>query len=172
MWVLILMNHFEITWCFQRNSHRSLVRPRTQSTLSTSSLKILPDVMITPATQVFEENPEEEVEPAPVARILKYNQPEWPYMLLGSLGAAVNGSVNPIYAVLFSQILGVSVVFLINSAKLDLCSIGQIISETFVSRRLLFLTWMIRGCRSTGYVFCFVLWLWWASSHSFYRWAN
>lgn len=28
-------------------------------------------------------------------------------MLLGSLGAAVNGSVNPIYAVLFSQILGV-----------------------------------------------------------------
>lgn len=28
-------------------------------------------------------------------------------MLLGSLGAAVNGSVNPIYAILFSQILGV-----------------------------------------------------------------
>uniref|UniRef100_A0A8B9M3K5 ATP-binding cassette, sub-family B (MDR/TAP), member 11a n=1 Tax=Astyanax mexicanus TaxID=7994 RepID=A0A8B9M3K5_ASTMX len=46
-------------------------------------------------------------ESAPVARILKYNQPEWPYMVLGSLGAAVNGSVNPIYALLFSQILGV-----------------------------------------------------------------
>lgn len=49
------------------------------------------------------------MEPAPVARILKYNQPEWPYMLLGSLGAAVNGSINPIYALLFSQILGVRV---------------------------------------------------------------
>uniref|UniRef100_A0A3Q1EJ24 ATP-binding cassette, sub-family B (MDR/TAP), member 11a n=1 Tax=Acanthochromis polyacanthus TaxID=80966 RepID=A0A3Q1EJ24_9TELE len=48
----------------------------------------------------------EHVEPAPVARILKYNRPEWPYMLLGSLGAAVNGSVNPIYALLFSQVLG------------------------------------------------------------------
>ncbi|XP_062313920.1 LOW QUALITY PROTEIN: bile salt export pump [Osmerus eperlanus] len=48
----------------------------------------------------------ERVEPAPVTRILKYNQPEWPYMLLGSLGAAINGSVNPIYAILFSQILG------------------------------------------------------------------
>uniref|UniRef100_A0A3B4ZEH0 ATP binding cassette subfamily B member 11 n=1 Tax=Stegastes partitus TaxID=144197 RepID=A0A3B4ZEH0_9TELE len=48
----------------------------------------------------------EHVEPAPVARILKYNRPEWPYMLLGSLGAAINGSINPIYAVLFSQILG------------------------------------------------------------------
>ncbi|KAJ0070440.1 hypothetical protein NL108_010680, partial [Boleophthalmus pectinirostris] len=45
-------------------------------------------------------------ESAPVTRILKYNQPEWPYMVLGSVGAAVNGSINPIYAVLFSQILG------------------------------------------------------------------
>uniref|UniRef100_A0A9J7WXQ7 ATP-binding cassette, sub-family B (MDR/TAP), member 11a n=1 Tax=Cyprinus carpio carpio TaxID=630221 RepID=A0A9J7WXQ7_CYPCA len=44
---------------------------------------------------------EEVIEPAPVARILKYNCPEWPYMLLGSLGAAINGSVNPIYALLF-----------------------------------------------------------------------
>lgn len=54
-----------------------------------------------------EEHVGDRVEPAPVARVLKYNQPEWPYMLLGSLGAAVNGSINPIYAVLFSQILGV-----------------------------------------------------------------
>ncbi|KAF3694887.1 Bile salt export pump ATP-binding cassette sub-family B member 11 Sister of P-glycoprotein [Channa argus] len=53
-----------------------------------------------------DEDEDEHEEPAPVTRILKYNQPEWPYMLVGSLGAAVNGSVNPIYALLFSQILG------------------------------------------------------------------
>uniref|UniRef100_A0A8C8E479 Bile salt export pump n=1 Tax=Oryzias sinensis TaxID=183150 RepID=A0A8C8E479_9TELE len=47
----------------------------------------------------------EQVEPAPVARILKYNAPEWPYMLFGSLGAAINGGVNPVYSLLFSQIL-------------------------------------------------------------------
>uniref|UniRef100_A0A8C5AFI1 ATP-binding cassette, sub-family B (MDR/TAP), member 11a n=1 Tax=Gadus morhua TaxID=8049 RepID=A0A8C5AFI1_GADMO len=58
--------------------------------------------------QPGEEAPEQLVEPAPVLRVLRYNRPEWPYMLLGSLGAAVNGSVNPIYAILFSQILGVS----------------------------------------------------------------
>uniref|UniRef100_A0A3Q2PDA5 ATP binding cassette subfamily B member 11 n=1 Tax=Fundulus heteroclitus TaxID=8078 RepID=A0A3Q2PDA5_FUNHE len=52
-----------------------------------------------------EEEEEELVEPAPVARILKYNLPEWPYMLFGSLGAAVNGGVNPVYSLLFSQIL-------------------------------------------------------------------
>ncbi|XP_065417871.1 bile salt export pump isoform X1 [Chrysemys picta bellii] len=54
--------------------------------------------------QTFEEE-EEEVEPAPVTRILKYNAPEWPYMLFGSVGAAMNGAVNPLYALLFSQIL-------------------------------------------------------------------
>lgn len=59
--------------------------------------------------QMDQGDPDDRVEPAPVLRILKYNQPEWPYMLLGSLGAAVNGSINPIYAVLFSQILGVRV---------------------------------------------------------------
>ncbi|XP_055083269.1 bile salt export pump-like [Periophthalmus magnuspinnatus] len=51
------------------------------------------------------EEEEESVEPAPVARILKYNRPEWPYMLFGSIGAAVNGGVNPVYSLLFSQIL-------------------------------------------------------------------
>uniref|UniRef100_A0A3P8SCQ9 Bile salt export pump n=1 Tax=Amphiprion percula TaxID=161767 RepID=A0A3P8SCQ9_AMPPE len=48
---------------------------------------------------------EEPIEPAPVARILKYNLPEWPYMLFGSIGAAINGGVNPVYSLLFSQIL-------------------------------------------------------------------
>ena len=51
---------------------------------------------------------EEEIEPAPVRRILKLNAREWPYMLVGSVGAAVNGTVTPMYAFLFSQILGVS----------------------------------------------------------------
>lgn len=60
-----------------------------------------------PQKAIPEEDDDELVEPAPVARILKYNAPEWPYMLFGSLGAAVNGGVNPVYALLFSQILAV-----------------------------------------------------------------
>uniref|UniRef100_A0A669QCF3 Bile salt export pump n=1 Tax=Phasianus colchicus TaxID=9054 RepID=A0A669QCF3_PHACC len=46
------------------------------------------------------------VKPVPFARILKYNASEWPYMVIGSLGAAVNGALSPLYALLFSQILG------------------------------------------------------------------
>uniref|UniRef100_A0A8C7ZSP1 ATP-binding cassette, sub-family B (MDR/TAP), member 11a n=1 Tax=Oryzias sinensis TaxID=183150 RepID=A0A8C7ZSP1_9TELE len=96
-----------------RSSVRSSVRLRSQSKLSSDfvpdfvsgSLKIASDVD-TPAENSLEKDADEHKESASVARILKYNQPEWPYMLLGSLGAAINGSVNPIYAVLFSQILG------------------------------------------------------------------
>uniref|UniRef100_A0A670JN93 Bile salt export pump n=1 Tax=Podarcis muralis TaxID=64176 RepID=A0A670JN93_PODMU len=71
--------------------HRASLRQRSRSQLS----NIEPT-----AVKV------EEVKPANVTRILKYNAPEWPYMLIGSLGAGFNGAVNPLYALLFSQILG------------------------------------------------------------------
>ncbi|CAL8390729.1 bile salt export pump isoform X2 [Gadus morhua] len=92
-------------------SSRNSVRLRSHTQLSNNSI---PDA-ISGSLQLQstgrmeepgEEAPEQLVEPAPVLRVLRYNRPEWPYMLLGSLGAAVNGSVNPIYAILFSQILG------------------------------------------------------------------
>ncbi|XP_037343978.2 bile salt export pump [Pungitius pungitius] len=92
------------------SSGRGSVRLRSQSKLSngTSSDSIMRiyDKQLSTEKQTREDDAEEHVEPAPVSRILKYNQPEWPYMLLGSLGAAFNGSLNPVYAVLFSQILG------------------------------------------------------------------
>ncbi|KAK0150911.1 Bile salt export pump [Merluccius polli] len=91
------------------SSLRSSLRLRSHTQLSNSSipdaicgsLKIRSNSLI-----AADETSEEHVEPAPVIRVLRYNQPEWPFLLLGSLGAAVNGSVNPIYAILFSQILG------------------------------------------------------------------
>ncbi|NXC34955.1 ABCBB protein, partial [Campylorhamphus procurvoides] len=49
---------------------------------------------------------EEDTKPVSFTRILKYNASEWPYLVFGSLAAAVNGAVNPLYALLFSQILG------------------------------------------------------------------
>ncbi|XP_042306075.1 bile salt export pump-like isoform X5 [Sceloporus undulatus] len=105
-----------------RASLRASIRQRTRSQLS----NIIPDHPVSIVgdhsehnynTSQYEEDgrpfkkelvtvDEEEVEPANVTRILKYNAPEWPYMVIGSLGAAVNGAVSPLYALLFSQILG------------------------------------------------------------------
>lgn len=93
-----------------------------------------------------EEEEEEPVEPAPVARILKYNAPEWPYMVFGSLGAAVNGGVNPVYSLLFSQILavcserkpakakvvfhhGTSLQFVLLKEQTSVCFLGDILCE-------------------------------------------
>ncbi|XP_062384435.1 bile salt export pump isoform X2 [Sardina pilchardus] len=102
-----------------RDSLRASIRQRTKSQLS----NIIPESSVPIAgelgprsysvSQAFgaedksaiPEEEEEVVEPAPVARILKYNAPEWPYMLFGSIGAAINGGVNPVYSLLFSQIL-------------------------------------------------------------------
>ncbi|KAM9830301.1 bile salt export pump-like [Syngnathus typhle] len=101
-----------------RASMRASIRQRSRSQLS----NLIPDSSVSIAGElgttafaisqadksknaIQEEEEEEPVEPAPVARILKYNLPEWPYMLFGSLGAAVNGGVNPVYSLLFSQIL-------------------------------------------------------------------
>ncbi|RVE58009.1 hypothetical protein OJAV_G00205110 [Oryzias javanicus] len=107
----IKLGDFKRSSC--RSSLRGSVRMRSQSKLSSDfvpdfvsgSLRITSDVD-TLEENSLENNANEPKESASVARILKYNRPEWPYMLLGSLGAAINGSVNPIYAVLFSQILG------------------------------------------------------------------
>uniref|UniRef100_A0A8C3JVM9 Bile salt export pump n=1 Tax=Calidris pygmaea TaxID=425635 RepID=A0A8C3JVM9_9CHAR len=56
--------------------------------------------------------------------ILKYNTSEWPYMVFGSLAAAVNGAVSPLYALLFSQILGVKQKTQINGVCLLFVMVG------------------------------------------------
>ncbi|XP_071320644.1 bile salt export pump-like [Trachinotus anak] len=101
-----------------RASLRASIRQRSRSQLSNlipeSSVPIVGELgprayAVSQADKSKNAIPEEEddelVEPAPVARILKYNTPEWPYMLFGSFGAAINGGVNPVYSLLFSQIL-------------------------------------------------------------------
>ncbi|XP_049904157.1 bile salt export pump [Epinephelus moara] len=104
-----LEEDFDLRVRSRTSSKGGSVRLRSASKLSSytlpDSLGMLSDKEFT-TEEKCEDDADEYVEPAPVARILKYNQPEWPYMLLGSLGAAVNGSVNPIYAILFSQVLG------------------------------------------------------------------
>ncbi|XP_056287817.1 bile salt export pump isoform X2 [Pseudoliparis swirei] len=102
-----LEESFDLKAMSRTSSKRGSVRLRSQSMLSSlsDSLMIFSDKQCS-TKKTCEDDAEEHIEPAPVPRILKYNQPEWPYMLLGSLGAAFNGAVNPIYAILFSQILG------------------------------------------------------------------
>ncbi|XP_067439274.1 bile salt export pump-like [Thunnus thynnus] len=101
-----------------RASLRASIRQRSRSQLSNlipeSSVPVAGELgprayAVSQADKSKDDIPKEEeeelVEPAPVTRILKYNIPEWPYMFFGSIGAAINGGVNPVYSLLFSQIL-------------------------------------------------------------------
>ncbi|XP_062617340.1 ATP-dependent translocase ABCB1-like isoform X1 [Saccostrea cucullata] len=49
----------------------------------------------------------DEPPPASMAQILRMNAKEWPYILFGCLAALLNGGVQPSFAVIFSEILGV-----------------------------------------------------------------
>ncbi|XP_042808515.1 bile salt export pump isoform X2 [Panthera leo] len=100
---------------FSRESYqaslRASIRQRSKSQLS--YLVPEPPLAVVDHKSTYKEDRkdkdipvEEEIEPAPVRRILRFNAPEWPYMLVGAVGASVNGSVTPLYAFLFSQILG------------------------------------------------------------------
>nr|XP_006823098.1 PREDICTED: multidrug resistance protein 1A-like [Saccoglossus kowalevskii] len=42
-----------------------------------------------------------------MGRIMKMNAPEWPYIMIGSLAAIINGAVQPAFAVVFSKIIGI-----------------------------------------------------------------
>ncbi|XP_029392596.1 bile salt export pump [Mus pahari] len=91
-----------------RDSLRASIRQRSRSQLSLLSPE--PPLAVGDHKSSYEDSKDndvlvEEVKPAPVRRILKYNIAEWPYILVGALCAAINGAVTPIYSLIFSQIL-------------------------------------------------------------------
>ena len=46
---------------------------------------------------------------AKLVRMVKLNSPEWMFILLGCIGAAVFGCNQPAFSLLFSDIIGVSI---------------------------------------------------------------
>ncbi|KAM6374900.1 LOW QUALITY PROTEIN: ATP-binding cassette sub-family B member 5 [Alca torda] len=49
---------------------------------------------------------EENLPAVPYSRILALNKPEWMYVLLGVIAAAISGGVHPAFAVIFGKIIG------------------------------------------------------------------
>nr|XP_038031210.1 ATP-binding cassette sub-family B member 5 isoform X2 [Anas platyrhynchos]XP_038031211.1 ATP-binding cassette sub-family B member 5 isoform X2 [Anas platyrhynchos] len=49
---------------------------------------------------------EENLPAVPYSRILALNKPEWLYVLLGVIAAAISGGVHPAFAVIFGKIIG------------------------------------------------------------------
>ncbi|KAM6411604.1 ATP-dependent translocase ABCB1-like isoform 2-T7 [Pluvialis apricaria] len=52
-------------------------------------------------------SPDEELPPASFLKIMKLNKTEWPYFVAGTLCAIINGALQPAFAVIFSEIIGI-----------------------------------------------------------------
>ena len=68
--------------------------------------------MATPAlkkqvSSKLQEEWDKEIPPASFLRLLKVNAPEWWLIIIGVLAAIVNGSVFPVYSILFGEVLRV-----------------------------------------------------------------
>ncbi|KAJ8291016.1 hypothetical protein GJAV_G00020440 [Gymnothorax javanicus] len=50
---------------------------------------------------------EEKVPPVSFLKVLRLNRPEWPYIAVGVLCATINGLMQPLFAIIFSKIIGV-----------------------------------------------------------------
>ncbi|KAM9307778.1 ATP-dependent translocase ABCB1 [Gastrophryne carolinensis] len=58
---------------------------------------------------VEEEEQAEDANVPPVSflKIMKLNKPEWPYFVVGVICAIINGATQPVFAIIFSEIIGV-----------------------------------------------------------------
>ncbi|XP_065485891.1 ATP-dependent translocase ABCB1-like isoform X2 [Caloenas nicobarica] len=52
-------------------------------------------------------SPDEELPPASFFKIMKLNKTEWPYFVVGTLSAIINGALQPAFAIIFSEIIGI-----------------------------------------------------------------
>lgn len=51
---------------------------------------------------------EESVPPVSFLEVMRLNTSEWPYILVGTICAVINGAMQPLFAVIFSKIITVS----------------------------------------------------------------
>ncbi|XP_023932082.1 multidrug resistance protein 1A isoform X3 [Lingula anatina] len=56
-----------------------------------------------------EEEEEEKLPDPPMKRIFRLNAPEWFYILIGCFSALINGGIQPAFAIIFAEFLGVFV---------------------------------------------------------------
>ncbi|XP_030824814.1 ATP-binding cassette sub-family B member 5 [Camarhynchus parvulus] len=95
---LSLQNHFEISVMPEKGS----IRRRSSRYKSKRSSSKNPFGQKKKQKEVEEEN----LPAVPYLKILALNKPEWFYVLLGVIAAAVIGAVHPTFAVIFGKIIG------------------------------------------------------------------
>uniref|UniRef100_A0A7M4F350 ATP binding cassette subfamily B member 1 n=1 Tax=Crocodylus porosus TaxID=8502 RepID=A0A7M4F350_CROPO len=72
----------------RRSTRKSIKNPKARNDV--------PDVKI-----------DEDVPPVSFLKIMKLNKTEWPYFIVGILSATINGALQPAFAIIFSEFIGI-----------------------------------------------------------------
>uniref|UniRef100_A0A7M4EZZ8 ABC-type xenobiotic transporter n=1 Tax=Crocodylus porosus TaxID=8502 RepID=A0A7M4EZZ8_CROPO len=75
----------------RRSTRKSIKNPKARNDV--------PDVKIV--------QPDEDVPPVSFLKIMKLNKTEWPYFIVGILSATINGALQPAFAIIFSEFIGI-----------------------------------------------------------------
>ncbi|KAM8966761.1 ATP-dependent translocase ABCB1 [Pelodytes ibericus] len=54
-----------------------------------------------------EKDDDEVVPPVSFFKVMRLNKPEWPYFVVGVICAIINGATQPVFAIIFSKIIGI-----------------------------------------------------------------
>ena len=97
------------------------------------------------------------MEDVPSSRLMKMNAKEWPYMTLGCIAAITQGSVQPVFALVFGLMLGVS--FQLDSLAFVIGWLIHEVSNVLYFVAYMYLIWCTRDCK---YCKCSIaeLWTW------------
>uniref|UniRef100_A0A7N8X5Y4 ATP-binding cassette, sub-family B (MDR/TAP), member 4 n=1 Tax=Mastacembelus armatus TaxID=205130 RepID=A0A7N8X5Y4_9TELE len=91
----------------EQGVYHTLVTTQIQEVVSTSLLLICVAAVSVTCLKLFFFLQEEHVPLMPFFKIMHLNVPEWPYIVLGTICAIINGVMQPVFAIIFSKIITV-----------------------------------------------------------------
>ncbi|CAH2282375.1 multidrug resistance 1 [Pelobates cultripes] len=106
---LVTMQGFEMTntsvkkWSPHNHKHSRLVRRKS----SRHSMKKVPEKEEKEKDKKDETVDLVDVPPVSFFKVMKLNKPEWPYFVVGVICAIINGATQPVFAIIFSEIIGI-----------------------------------------------------------------
>uniref|UniRef100_A0A8B9EFE7 Multidrug resistance protein 1 n=1 Tax=Anser cygnoides TaxID=8845 RepID=A0A8B9EFE7_ANSCY len=89
---------------------------------------------------------DKKIPPVPFLKIMALNKTEWPYFVVGTLCAIINGALQPIFSVIIADVIGVSIKQIIKNLACMLYLLSLFMGFTFGKE----ISWFDEPKNSTG----------------------
>ena len=113
---------------------------------------------------------DEEAPPVSFLEVMRLNSSEWPFILVGTLCAMINGAMQPVFAIIFSKIISVGYLWYLRTKKVTLMfHVNRRICDMLKKARKIRCFFLLSGvcrarprdCQAKVYILCTdVCWYW------------